>query len=99
MDIRRDSPRFGKWVGVYLSEANKQLLWVPPGFAHGFYVTSEEAELQYKCTDYYAPEHERCIRWDDPGIGVEWPLVNSDVQLSKKDSEADMLIQAEVHPE
>ncbi|ANG61788.1 dTDP-4-dehydrorhamnose 3,5-epimerase [Marinobacterium aestuarii] len=91
VDIRQSSPTFGKWVGVYLSEANKQMLWVPPGFAHGFYVSSEEAELQYKCTDYYAPEHERCIRWDDPGIGIEWP--SSDPLLSIKDSKGSFLLQ------
>lgn len=91
VDIRQSSPTFGKWVGVYLSEANKQMLWVPPGFAHGFYVSSEEAELQYKCTDYYAPEHERCIRWDDPGIGIEWP--SSDPLLSIKDSKGSYLLQ------
>ncbi|UTW09996.1 dTDP-4-dehydrorhamnose 3,5-epimerase [Marinobacterium rhizophilum] len=91
VDIRRDSPTLGKWVGVYLNEDSKQMMWVPPGFAHGFYVTSDEAELQYRCTDYYAPEHECCIRWDDPGIGVEWPLINSDAQLSKKDRDGYLL--------
>ncbi|MCP8689375.1 dTDP-4-dehydrorhamnose 3,5-epimerase [Marinobacterium sedimentorum] len=95
VDIRRDSPTFGKWVGVTLSEANKQMLWVPPGFAHGFYVTSEEAELQYKCTDYYAPEHERCIRWDDPEIGIEWPLINDKVFLSSKDANGSFIFAAE----
>jgi dTDP-4-dehydrorhamnose 3,5-epimerase len=91
VDIRRDSPTFGKWVGVYLSEANKQMLWVPPGFAHGFYVTSDVAEFQYKCTDYYAPEYERVLRWDDPNIGIDWPAKRSDMLISKKDSEAAML--------
>jgi dTDP-4-dehydrorhamnose 3,5-epimerase len=91
VDIRRDSPTFGNWDGVYLNEANKQMLWVPPGFAHGFYVTSDIAEFQYKCTDYYAPEHERCIRWDDPEVGVQWPLAGSELLVSKKDREGVML--------
>ena len=74
VDIRRSSPHFGKWVGVRLSEANRQLLWVPPGFAHGYLALSEVVDFIYKCTDVYAPQHERAIRWDDPGIGIEWPL-------------------------
>ena len=74
VDIRRGSPTFGRWVGRRLSAENKQMLWIPPGFAHGFYVMSEIGEFQYKCTDYYAPEHERCIRWNDPTIGIEWPI-------------------------
>lgn len=86
VDIRRSSPTFGFWVGVYLSAENKRMLWIPPGFAHGFYVTTEIAEFQYKCTDYYATEYEYCICWDDPEIGVEWPLsANGAPLLSKKD--------------
>ncbi|MCL5754492.1 dTDP-4-dehydrorhamnose 3,5-epimerase, partial [Vibrio cholerae] len=73
VDIRKDSPTFGKWVGVYLSAENKRQLWVPEGFAHGFYVTSDEAEFVYKCTDYYNPTAEISLRWDDPDIGIEWP--------------------------
>lgn len=86
VDIRRGSPTFGQWVGDYLSADNKRMLWIPPGFAHGFYVTSDVAEFQYKCTDYYMPEHERCIRWDDPAIGIEWPIANGEEPLlSAKD--------------
>jgi dTDP-4-dehydrorhamnose 3,5-epimerase len=74
VDLRRSSPTFGRWVGVELSETNNQMLWVPPGFAHGFLVLSESADFQYKCTDYYAPGHERTLLWNDPEIGIEWPL-------------------------
>ncbi|EGR1049370.1 dTDP-4-dehydrorhamnose 3,5-epimerase [Vibrio cholerae] len=84
VDIRKDSPTFGKWVGVYLSAENKRQLWVPEGFAHGFYVTSDEAEFVYKCTDYYNPTAEISLRWDDPDIGIEWPLYVSPT-LSNKD--------------
>ncbi|MEX0387233.1 dTDP-4-dehydrorhamnose 3,5-epimerase [Spiribacter onubensis] len=89
VDIRRDSPTFGQWVGEYLSAENHAMLWIPQGFAHGFYVTSEVAEFQYKCTDYYAPECERSIRWDDPALRIEWPLLNGEhPQLSAKDADA-----------
>ena len=74
VDIRRQSPTFGQWVGVTLSADNHQQLWIPPGFAHGFCVTSAAALVAYKCTDYYAPECERAIRWDDGGIGIAWPV-------------------------
>lgn len=74
VDIRRDSPSFGKWVGVELSEDNHRQMWIPPGLAHGFLVTSESADFLYKASDYYRPTAERCIRWDDPAIGIEWPL-------------------------
>src|SRR3546814_4413272 len=74
VDIRRSSPTFGRWVGARLSAANKAMLWVPPGFAHGFCVLSEAAGFLYKCTDFYAAQHERSIRWDDPDIGIDWPL-------------------------
>lgn len=84
VDIRKSSPTFGKWVGVELSEENHKQLWVPPGFAHGFLVTSESAEFLYKTTDYYAPEYERCIAWNDPSIGVQWPT-DTVPQLSAKD--------------
>lgn len=75
VDMRRSSQQFGQWFGVQLSESNKRLLWVPPGFAHGFYVVSESADFQYKCTEYYAPEHERSLLWSDPQVGVEWPII------------------------
>ncbi|KJG09238.1 dTDP-4-dehydrorhamnose 3,5-epimerase [Photobacterium kishitanii] len=84
VDIRKDSPTFGKWVGVYLSAENKRQLWVPEGFAHGFYVTSDEAEFVYKCTDYYNPKAENSILWSDSDIGIEWPLIDMPV-LSDKD--------------
>jgi dTDP-4-dehydrorhamnose 3,5-epimerase (EC 5.1.3.13) len=95
VDLRRSSPTFGQWVGVYLSDQNKQMLWVPPGFAHGFYVTSETAEFVYKCTDYYHPESDQSLRWDDPEIGIEWPLVNGETPLlSDKDRDARLLASA-----
>lgn len=87
VDLRKDSPTFGKWVGELLSAENKHMLWVPPGFAHGFYVTSPTAEFVYKCTDYYAPENEETLAWDDPAVGIEWPLVNGEPpRLSAKDA-------------
>lgn len=97
VDIRRSSPTFGKWEGIRLSAENKQMLWVPEGFAHGFLVLSESADFLYKTTDYYAPECERSILWNDPEIGVDWPLVTGPV-LSAKDSAATTLRQAEVFP-
>lgn len=84
VDIRKSSPTFGQWVGVMLSAENRRMMWVPEGFAHGFVVLSEFAEFLYKTTDFYAPEHERCIRWDDPDIGVDWPLQGAPL-LSAKD--------------
>jgi dTDP-4-dehydrorhamnose 3,5-epimerase len=96
VDIRRGSRTFGRWVGVTLSADNKRQLWVPPGFAHAFYVTSEVAEVVYKVTAYYSPEHDRGIRWNDPAIGIRWPLINgAEPLLSGKDSTAKMLAQAE----
>jgi dTDP-4-dehydrorhamnose 3,5-epimerase len=95
VDIRKGSPTFGKWVGVELSEENHRQLWVPPGFAHGFLVTSESAEFLYKTTDYYAPEFERCIAWSDPAIGIQWP-VDAAPQLSAKDMLGQPLPSAEV---
>lgn len=76
VDLRQSSPSFGQWAGAELSEENHRMLWVPPGFAHGFYVMSESADFLYKCTDFYAPEYDRSLRWDDPTVGIEWPLVN-----------------------
>ncbi|MGD8234214.1 dTDP-4-dehydrorhamnose 3,5-epimerase [Vibrio sp. TRT 1302] len=87
VDIRKDSATFGEWVGVYLSAENKRQLWVPEGFAHGFYVTSKEAEFVYKCTDYYNPAAEVSIAWDDEILDIEWPL-KENPKLSKKDSQA-----------
>lgn len=87
VDVRKGSHTFGQWVGVYLSEENKRQLWVPEGFAHGFYVTSDEAEFVYKCTNYYDPSSEISIKWDDPDINIEWPLIQLPI-LSDKDSQA-----------
>jgi dTDP-4-dehydrorhamnose 3,5-epimerase len=95
VDIRKSSPTFGRWVGVVLSAENKRQLWVPEGFAHGFVVTSDSAEFLYKTTDYWAPEHERCIRWNDPAIGIEWPLAATPL-LSAKDANGKFLEEAEV---
>ena len=89
VDIRKGSPTFGKWVGVELSAENKRQLWVPPGFAHGFAVISETAEVAYKCTTYYDPISEKGILWNDPDIGIEWPLTNP--TLSDKDAKAALL--------
>lgn len=97
VDIRKHSPNFGRWVGVNLSADNKRMMWVPPGFAHGFLVLSENAEFLYKTTDYYAPQHERCIAWNDPDIGVAWPLSGEPV-LSGKDRVGKPLRAAEVYP-
>ncbi|PKH05312.1 dTDP-4-dehydrorhamnose 3,5-epimerase [Moritella sp. Urea-trap-13] len=87
VDVRKDSVTYGQWVGVYLSEKNKRQLWVPEGFAHGFYVTSDEAEFVYKCTDYYNPTAEHSILWNDPDLAIEWP-VEGNVILSEKDANA-----------
>ncbi len=94
VDVRRGSPSFGQWVGVTLSGENKRQLWVPPGFAHGFLVTGETALFAYKCSDYYRPETEFAVRWNDPAIGIQWPLELIPLgrpELSKKDNEAAML--------
>ena len=85
VDLRRSSATFGQWVGVELSGENFRQLWVPAGFAHGFLVLSESADFLYKTTDYYAPEHERSLLWNDPAVGIEWPLVGIDVKLAAKD--------------
>lgn len=94
VDMRKSAPTFGQWVGEYLSEDNKRLLWVPPGFAHGFLVTSDTADFQYKCTDFYAPDHERCIRWDDPTLAIDWPT-QGEVLVSEKDSQGRWFEQAD----
>ncbi len=95
VDLRKESPTFGQWVGEHLSAQNKKQLWVPGGFAHGFVVLSEYAEFLYKTTDYYAPEYERCICWDDPDIGVQWPEGIMPI-LSDKDAQGTSLSVAEV---
>lgn len=95
VDLRKSSPTFGKWVGFTLSAENKRLAWIPPGFAHGFVVTSETAEFLYKTTDYYFPEHERSLLWNDPAVGIDWPLVG-EPQLAKKDAAGLSLSDCEV---
>ncbi len=94
VDIRRSSPRFGQWVGMHLSADNKHQLWIPEGFAHGFYTASETAQFLYKTTNYYAPQSERCIVWNDSQIGIEWPL-EALPSLSIKDSDAPTLNQSD----
>jgi dTDP-4-dehydrorhamnose 3,5-epimerase len=96
VDLRQSSPTFGQWVGAELSEENQRQMWVPAGFAHGFLVTSDSADFLYKTTDYYAPEHERCLAWNDPSVGVAWPLAGITPQLSAKDLQGQALAQAEV---
>jgi dTDP-4-dehydrorhamnose 3,5-epimerase len=86
VDLRRSSPSYGKWVGVTLSAANRLQVWIPEGFAHGYYVTGDGAEVVYKCTDLYSAEHERTLRWDDPAIGVSWPLGSEPPLVSAKDA-------------
>jgi len=98
VDLRKSSPFFGRWAGEILSAENKKMLWVPPGFGHGFYVLSPEAEFVYKCTELYAPEHERCIRWDDPELGIAWPLLAQAPLLSAKDLAGVSLAEAELYP-
>ena len=95
VDLRRSSPNFGKWTGVTLSAESKRMVWIPAGFAHGFLVLSEEADVLYKTTDFYAPEHERCIIWNDPAIGVEWPIAAEPI-LAPKDRAGNRLAEAEV---
>ncbi|CDF86811.1 dTDP-4-dehydrorhamnose 3,5-epimerase [Pseudomonas knackmussii B13] len=95
VDLRRDSPTFGQWVGAILSGENKHQLWIPEGFAHGFQVLSESAEFLYKTTDFWAPEHERCIAWNDPDLAIEWPAPG-EPELSGKDRLGVRLSEAEV---
>lgn len=97
VDLRRHSPTFRQWVGARLSSENKQMLWVPPGFGHGFLVISDTAEVLYKTTDYYAPEHERCIVWNDTDIGIEWPLSGPPI-LSARDQAGQPMHEAELFP-
>lgn len=99
VDIRRSSPRFGHWTGVRLSATNKYMLWVPPGFAHGYLALSDAADFVYKCTDFYAPQYERTIRWDDPEVAIQWPLTGGAVPLlSPKDAAAPLFADAELFP-
>ncbi|NHC10117.1 dTDP-4-dehydrorhamnose 3,5-epimerase [Stutzerimonas degradans] len=97
VDLRRSSPSFGRWTGVLLNAENKRQLWMPEGFAHGFVVLSETAEFLYKTTDYYAPEHERSLLWNDPELGIDWPL-DTPPQLSAKDQAGKLLRDAELFP-
>lgn len=98
VDLRRSSPSFGRHVSAVLSANNKQQLWIPPGFAHGFYVLSESAEFFYKCTDYYAPQHERTLRWDDPKLAIDWPLAGAAPILSAKDQQGRPFAAADCYP-
>ncbi len=98
VDLRRASPTFGKWVGFTLSAENKRIAWIPPGFAHGFCVTSASAEFLYKATDYYSPEHERSLLWNDPALGIPWPLHGAEPQLAAKDRAGVLLKDAELFP-
>ena len=95
VDLRRSSPDFGKWTGITLSAENKRIVWVPAGFAHGFVVLSDSAEFLYKTTDYWAPQHERCIRWNDSSLAIDWP-VGGDVLVSPKDAQGVAFADAEV---
>lgn len=97
VDLRKDSPNFGEWIGATLSSENKKILWIPPGFAHGFLVLSEQAEFVYKCTTYYQPEHDRTLLWNDPEIGITWPeMSQQELLLSDKDKQGKQLNEAEV---
>ncbi|RRV71744.1 dTDP-4-dehydrorhamnose 3,5-epimerase [Stutzerimonas stutzeri] len=97
VDLRKSSPSFGRWVGTHLSAQNQRQLWIPEGFAHGFVVLSESAEFLYKTTDYYAPEHERSLLWNDPALGIQWPIDEAP-QLSAKDQAGKLLRDAELFP-
>lgn len=99
VDLRRSSRYFGQWVGAVLSDDNHDMLWVPPGFAHGFVVLSEQADIFYKCTDFYAPEHERTISWKDPELAITWPITDTaELALSDKDANGDAFRDAELYP-
>lgn len=97
VDLRRSSPTFGRWVGERLSAANRRMMWIPEGFAHGFLVMSESAEFLYKTSDYYAPEHERTLLWNDPALGIRWPLEDAP-GLKPRDAAGTPLAQAETFP-
>lgn len=96
VDIRRSSATFGRWFGLDLTEANRKQLWIPPGFAHGFLVTSDSADVLYKTTDYYAPEFERCISWNDPQLAIDWPLNGTIPSLSVKDQQGQSFAAAQL---
>ena len=97
LDLRKTSPFFGKWSGIVLSEENRKMLWIPPGFAHGFYVLSNNTEVLYKCTDYYSQISERCIQWNDPTIKIDWPIVQGTTPiLSEKDKSGSTFLDADV---
>jgi dTDP-4-dehydrorhamnose 3,5-epimerase len=99
VDLRRSSPTFGQWVHEGLTSENQKQLWIPPGFAHGFYVLSERADLLYKCTTYYAPPHDRTVRWDDPDLAIDWHLVGAGSPLlSAKDASAPLLRDSPTYP-
>ena len=98
VDLRRSSPTFGQWAGAVLSRDNRRQMWVPAGFAHGFLSLQDGTETLYKCTDYYAPEHERSLRWDDPAVGIDWPELDAPPILSAKDACAPGLEHAELFP-
>ena len=97
VDLRRSSPRYGRWMGLNLSAENKRMMWIPAGFAHGFLALSESTEVLYKATDYYAPEHERCVMWNDPDIGIKWPIAGVPL-VSEKDTRGVALKLAEAFP-
>lgn len=98
VDIRKSSPDFGQWTSELLSAENRKIIWIPPGFAHGFLALSDTAELAYKCTDFYAPEHERVLQWDDPDIAIDWPLLEKEKPIiSAKDEAGLPLKDAEVY--
>jgi dTDP-4-dehydrorhamnose 3,5-epimerase len=97
VDLRKSATTFGQWTSIILSAANRRMLWIPPGFAHGFLVLSEQAEFLYKTTDYWAPAHERCITWNDPQLNIPWPLKSTPV-LSPKDQNGTQFLAAEVFP-
>jgi dTDP-4-dehydrorhamnose 3,5-epimerase len=98
VDLRQSSPDFGRWFGTELSAANQRMLWVPPGFAHGFLTLSDDTDFLYKCTTPYAPEHEQCLAWDDPALGIDWPLAGITPHLSGKDQTGRALADAVTFP-
>jgi len=97
VDLRRSSPRFGRWSAAMLSAENRHMMWIPPGFAHGFLVVSDAAEFLYKTTDYWYPQHERTLLWSDPALGIEWPLSGAPI-VAAKDAAGRTLVQADVYP-
>lgn len=94
VDIRRSSKNFGRWIGVELSAANQRMLWVPPGFAHGFLTLEDQTDFLYKCTDFYQPAAEHCVRWDDPNLAIDWPLAGLTPELSAKDQAGKLLAES-----